>query len=54
MAGHRIGKKFDGVAPVKILDYDLSEVSFHDKDNEYTIMTFVKALTWMGENGAMW
>ena len=53
MAGHRIGGVFSGVAPgARILDYDLSQEVFDRKEGVYSIATFLKALDWMGQNGA--
>lgn len=53
MAGHSIGGLFDGVAPgAQILDYDLSEASSDGNESAYTIFTFLKALEWLGQNGA--
>ncbi|SMF06682.1 S8 family serine peptidase [Pseudobacteriovorax antillogorgiicola] len=53
MAGHRIGSQFSGVAPgAQILDYDISAQVFKAEEGIYSIGTFLKALEWMGKNGA--
>lgn len=53
LAGHKLGGKFDGVAPgAQILDYDLSENSIVADERIYTLGTFFRALDWLGANGA--
>ncbi len=52
-AGHQIGSQFDGLAPgARILDYDLSTQSGTDGVQTYTLGTFLRALEWMGQQGA--
>lgn len=53
LTGYRIGGHFDGVAPgARLLDYDISVPTAAINEDTYTIGTFIKALEWMGENGA--
>lgn len=55
LAGYRIGDidGFDGVAPgAQILDYDLSEKTDKAPEYEYSLSTFLKALDWLGSEGA--
>lgn len=53
MAGHRIGGRFDGLAPgAQLLDYDLSEQSADSGESLYTVGTFVRGFEWLGQNGA--
>lgn len=52
-AGHQIGGSFDGVAPgSQILDYDLSARSGQTEAAVYSIGTFLRALEWLGQQGA--
>lgn len=52
-AGHKIGHRFDGLAPgASLLDYDLSTKSANDGVQTYTIGTFLRALEWMGQQSA--
>lgn len=54
MSGHKIGGLYDGVAPgSQYIDYDLSQdVGEFTQKTIYSIGTFVRALEWMGQNGA--
>lgn len=53
IAGYQMGGKVNGVAPgAKILDYELSAPTHIFEENTYTIGTFIKALDWVGKNGA--
>lgn len=54
MTGHNIGGRFDGVAPgAKYLDYDLSQRHAElTPESAYSIGTFLRALEWMGKEGA--
>lgn len=54
MSGHKIGGLYDGVAPgSQYVDYDLSQdVGEFNEKTIYSIGTFVRALDWMGQNGA--
>jgi hypothetical protein len=52
-AGHNIGGSFDGVAPgAQIVDYDLSLRSGQTSAAVYSIGTFLRALEWVGSEGA--
>lgn len=54
LAGHQIGGVigFDGVAPgAQIYDYDLSQDTNKAQEYQYSLNTFLKALTWLGEKG---
>ena len=53
LAGHNIGGQFDGVAPgAQILDFDISAGVTSQEENLYTISTFLRALDWLGGQGA--
>lgn len=53
MAGHNIGNRFSGVAPgAQIIDYDLSSPVTDLREGQYSINTFLKALDWLGSQGA--
>lgn len=53
LLGHKIGSKFDGVAPgAQLIDYDLSERGANADESAYTIGKFLTALELLAKNGA--
>lgn len=53
IAGHQIAGRYDGIAPgAQILDYDLNGLDVGLPQGNFSIGTFLKALTWLGRKGA--
>lgn len=55
LSGYQLGglKDFDGVAPgSKILDFDLSEKTDKQEEDQYTLGRILMGMDWLGANGA--